>query len=448
MDHSVFRRVREALFGCFCHARPAMMNLMDALLTEPQAQSVAELSLSPRFDQQWPSLYQALEDGRLSHTAVRDLYCAELPAAYLPTPGSTERLLLAADATSILRALSRTARDRSYVHAPVDATDAKPIGVGWQYAALVALPSLPSSWTYYLALTRIPTRHTAGEIAAAQLASILERLPDRPVLVADRYYGSATFVTLVQPLACDFLLRLQSHRTFYAAPPPPTGKPGAPRKRGDKFKCNDTTTHGTPTDAWHGVDQQGRAVTVTAWAGMHFSELLTVPVTILRVTRQDSKGTRRDPREIWLCWVGDTPPPLAQIADWYTRRFSIEHGFRFDKQSLLWTAPRLRTPGRFSLWTDLIGMTHNLLVLARDTVGGLRLPWQQGTKTALTPQHVRRALAGILGRLGTPAPAAQPRGKSPGWITGRARTPAKKYHIVKKSPAVAAPTAAALPLLA
>ena len=63
MDHSVLRRVREAFYGCLCHARPALMNLVDALLTAPQARSVAELSLSPGFTQQWPSLYQALEDG-------------------------------------------------------------------------------------------------------------------------------------------------------------------------------------------------------------------------------------------------------------------------------------------------------------------------------------------------------------------------------------------------
>lgn len=448
MDHSVLRRVREALYGCFCHARPAMMNLLDALVTEPHARSVAELSLSPGFDQQWPSLYQALEDGRLSHTAVRDLSCAALPASYLPTPGSAERLLLAADATSILRPQSRTARDRGYVHAHVETDDAKPVGVGWQFSALVALPGVPSSWTYYLALTRIPTRLTAAEVAAAQLASILARLTVRPVFVADRYYGSATFVTLTQRLACDFLLRLQRHRTFYADPPPPTGQPGAPRKRGDKFKCNDPTTHGAPTAAWEGVDQRGRAVTVTAWAGRHFGELLTVPVTLLRVTRQESRGTRRDPREIWLCWVGETPPPLEQVADWYTRRFSIEHGFRFDKQSLLWAAPRVRTPGRFALWTDLVGLAHNLLVWARDEVGGLRLAWQKGPPSAITPQHVRRALAGILGRLGTPAPASQPRGKSPGWIAGRTRTPAKAYKIVKKSTKAAAPTATARPLLA
>ena len=52
MDHSALRRVRKALYGCFCHARPAMMNLVDALLTQPQARSVAELSLAPGFDQQ------------------------------------------------------------------------------------------------------------------------------------------------------------------------------------------------------------------------------------------------------------------------------------------------------------------------------------------------------------------------------------------------------------
>jgi hypothetical protein len=30
----------------------------------------------------------------------------------------------------------------------------------------------------------------------------------------------------------------------------------------------------------------------------------------------------------------------------YARRFGQEHGYRFDKQDLLWAAPRVRTPSR------------------------------------------------------------------------------------------------------
>ena len=43
-----------------------------------------------------------------------------------------------------------------------------------------------------------------------------------------------------------------------------------------------------------------------------------------------------------------------------------EHGYRFEKQALLLTAPRLRTPEQFNRWTQIVAIVHNLLVLARD----------------------------------------------------------------------------------
>lgn len=41
------------------------MNLCDALLCDTQARTLAELSLAPFFEREWPSVYEALEDGRI-----------------------------------------------------------------------------------------------------------------------------------------------------------------------------------------------------------------------------------------------------------------------------------------------------------------------------------------------------------------------------------------------
>lgn len=42
--------------------------------------------------------------------------------------------------------------------------------------------------------------------------------------------------------------------------------------------------------------------------------------------------------------AGRRPAPLDTLPHLYARRFGIEHSYKFDKQALLWTGPRLRTP--------------------------------------------------------------------------------------------------------
>ena len=45
-------------------AKDAQFELLDALLLSPAIRSFPELSLSPVFRRQWPSVYAAIEDGR------------------------------------------------------------------------------------------------------------------------------------------------------------------------------------------------------------------------------------------------------------------------------------------------------------------------------------------------------------------------------------------------
>jgi len=97
----------------------------------------------------------------------------------------------------------------------------------------------------------------------------------------------------------------------------------------------------------------------------------------------------------------------------------------------LWDQPRLRTPEQFERWTLLVAAVQNQLVLARSLVQALHLPWETDKRPA-TPQQVRRAMAGIVAALGTPAHPPKARGKSPGWPKGRVRTPAPRFPVIKK----------------
>jgi hypothetical protein len=414
-----------ALYATMTRQAAVLMNILDALLTAPQVGRAIELTLTLAFPRRWPSFYQGLQEGRLNRRALRQLYVAHMPY----TPGG--RLVLILDTTSFLRPQSPTARDRMAVHAANLPGDAKPVGIGWQYSLLVVAPDTPSSWTYILDCTRVRSGTTPATLGAIQVQAILSNCPVPPLLLVDRYYGSATFVLDPRLTGCDKLARIQTHRVFYRQPPPrqPHQRGRTPTK-GPRFQPKDATTHGPPTATWTGQDARGRTVTVRAWAGLAFADAMDHPVTLLECARHEGKDTKADPRVIWLLWESPRPAPLAEIPDLYARRFSVEHGIRFDKQSLLWDEPRLRTRA-FEVWTDLVQAAHNSLVLARSVTQQVRMPWES-TARPQTPQHVRRALADILPKLGTPAPLPQPRGKSPGRAPGFHPKPATRYPIIRK----------------
>jgi len=58
----------------------------------------------------------------------------------------------------------------------------------------------------------------------------------------------------------------------------------------------------------------------------------------------------------------------------YIRRFSEEHTFRFLKQILNWTTPRVRHPAQADLWTWLVLAAYTQLRLAGACVQDQRLP--------------------------------------------------------------------------
>jgi hypothetical protein len=426
MQFNTLIQFRQHVYNSFQRAPDALFEVSDALLTETAAQTFAELSLSPRFRRRWPSLYAAFKDGQIERSALRRTLAQFAPPA---TPG--QFLLLGLDGTGIPRPESATARDRTYLYAHNLPHSTKPVTVGWQFSSLVVLPEPTSSWTYVLDAERIASDTNAGGVGAAQLQAVVPLLTSPACVVADRHYGSAKFVHASAAVPCAKLLRVPRNRVFYRPAPRRTGKRGAPKKDGTPFRCRDARTHGKPTGTWEGCDEHGHKIEVAAWSGLHYKQCRLVKLTVIRVTRHGATGKKRDPRVSWFIWIGAALIPLAQVWPTYRRRYGHEHGLRFDKQDLLWLAPRLRTPERFQRWTDVLGIVRDELVLARSLVEALRQPWDSPTRPA-TPRQVRRAMGRIVSKLGTPAQRPQLRGKSPGRARGAKIRRARLYGVVYK----------------
>jgi hypothetical protein len=115
-------------------------------------------------------------------------------------------------------------------------------------------------------------------------------------------------------------------------------------------------------------------------------------------------------------------------------RFDLEHTFRFLKQSMGWTTPRVRHPEQADRWTWLVVAAFTQLRLARSGVADRRLPWERRYDTGhLTPIRVHRVVSALLAQLGTLAKPPKPCGRSPGRPKGRLWGRAKRYPAVKKT---------------
>jgi hypothetical protein len=168
-----------------------------------------------------------------------------------------------------------------------------------------------------------------------------------------------------------------------------------------------------------------------AWHRLHFRQAREVGVSVYRVLRERAKGTKRDPRESWFCFLGKTPLPPEEVAATYRHRFSHKHTYRFLKQDLFWTKARVRTPEQFERWSLVVATAMNTLVLARPLGQASFRPWER-RREVVTPRQVRRVMPTILAQLGTPANEPKPRGKSPGWRKGTSRSRPERFAVIKR----------------
>ncbi|GER86566.1 hypothetical protein KDW_51010 [Dictyobacter vulcani] len=427
-NSNTLRQFRHDIYDCFPRAKDALFNTIDGLMTEIQATSFPEISQSPLFERTWASLYEAFEDGRIDEKRLR-----EILARYLPKPDAGKWLWIGIDASKIARPAAVTSADRTAQHMHNLPECKKPVTFGWQFSTVVALAEPVSSWTYILDQQRVASQTTAIEVAEEQLRQVVPYLPKQVIVVLDRGYDSNWLWCRCSALEVEVLGRLKSNRCFYRAAPPPTGKKGCPRKDGDKLQPKDPATHQDPDGVWKGTDEKERPVEVTWWKHMHVKQARYLDVTVLRVVRPHATNKERDPRVSWFVWIGDQEADVTQIALGYVLRFGQEHGYRFDKQCLLWEQPRLRTPEQFERWSHIVAIAHNHLVLARDVVEAERRPWESKQRKP-TPQQVRRGMHKLLARLGTPARPPQPRGKSKGRMKGAKVGKAPRFPIIRKKP--------------
>lgn len=422
MKRARLEEFRQVAYKHLGRAKDATFELTDAILLTRNVYSLADLSLSPVFRRKWPSIYEALQDSRPQRQKLMQLYIKQIP--------TIERPLLAGDHTNWSRPDAVTLQDRTYEHTGTSIGGNKPITIGQGYSTIAWIPEKSGSWALPLRHERITSGESPIGKAVWQLQQVCKHLPIRPISVWDSEYGCAPFLLKTASIPADILVRLRSNLCLWGEPEAYSGK-GRPKKHGDKFKLNEPTTWSDAESVLELNDPKLQRVRVSLWKNLHFRKAAARPMLLIRVERLNVQGNLRVLKPLWLAWVGEEMPTLEEVWRLYLRRFTIDHWYRFLKQRLHWTVPKLSTPKQCERWSDLMPLMTWELWLARDIVADNPLPWQKSLDK-LTPGRVAQAMGGVLAAIGTPATSPKPRGKSPGWKPGEPRSRKNRYPTVKK----------------
>jgi hypothetical protein len=428
---------REELYNSLGLRQDSLFELVDAVLTSSQRSTLVRLSLTAAFRRLWPSTCDALADGSVDVPTMRTLFARTLGNAVLVDG----RPLWVVDGTNWARPAARTSSDRTWEYRPLPGWPQSGIVPAWAYQWLVAVPDAAGSWVLPLEVQRRgPTAASATQVALDQISRVQQaQTPDapRPVVTLDSGYDLETLAHAT--VDADLLVRLINSRVVYRTPQHRPGR-GRPRLHGEPFRLVDEGTHGEPQQATRLDHPLYGTVQIDAWTDLHVGGAPDAPFTVMRVQVERLPNKKLPPRPLWLAWIGGPlPADLTVVWHWYLRRFTVEHAFRFLKQTLGWTTVRPRNPQAADRWTWLIAGACWQLWLARSLVGEVRLPWEHPRADGLaTPGQVQRRFTGILLRVGTPARAPHPRGKSPGRRMGEHPRPPLNYQVARRAPPHAA----------
>jgi hypothetical protein len=446
---AVFRR---QFYAALTRWPDTLFELTDAVLCAPgPVTSLPELSLTGVHRRGHGSTYAALADGRLDVDRLQ----TALSGLDLPR-GADGQIRLAVDVTPWPRPDAECSPQRAHAHRPCRCDGVRQTIPGWPYSIVAVLESGRSSWTAPLDAARMVPGQDATEVTAKQIRQVWQRLraagqcreDDPPVLVVlDAGYDVIRLAFLLADLPVQLLARVRSDRVFHAPVPayPGTGRPG---RHGEAMKMNDPATWPTPAQTATDVHERYGDVAVTAWgryhpqlqrrAGWttHPGPLPIVEGTLIHV-RVDRLPGDRTPKPMWL-WYSHphaADVEVLRLFHIFLRRFDLEHTFRFFKQTLGWTRPRLRHPDQADRWTWLILAAYTQLRLARGLTDDLRRPWEKPLQPQLlTPGRVRRGFPRIHRMTARPAAAPKPSRPGPGRPKGVPNSsPAPRYAVGKQS---------------
>ncbi len=418
------------------YRRDAIFDLLDAMIWGGSVSSFAMLSQADPFQRKWPSVYAAMEDGRLNEDWLQAYLAQQVPSRGV--------CFFALDGSPWPRPRARTLEDRQYVFQASSDVNGGTVAIGYPYSSLDWVVEPHTSWALPVNERRVPSCQTPQVVGAEQVqelakarATFVEALD---IVACDGKYGNAGYLRSVKGLRVGITTRLRADRVLYR--PTPDHDPhqkGRPRVHGARFAFKEADTWGEPEEVIELEDPRWGQVRLQRWKDLHEKKGVDVPYDVVRTSVHLER--EKPPAALWLAWLAPTTIPAGLIITaetiWraYESRWPIEPGLHFRKETLGWTRPRFQSKEAGDRWTWLTALVTWMIYLARPIVQDTPLPWQK-PQQQMTPQRVQQSIRPIFALIGTPARPPKPRGIPPGWPSGKSRTPKPHFRVVKKTPVV------------
>jgi hypothetical protein len=435
-------RFRHEFYASLTARSDALFELTDAVLcADGPVRTLVDLTLVAEHRRGHGAMYDALNQGHVEPDSFRRAL------ASLPLPKAADgRIVLAVDVSPWLRSDAPTSAERLFCHVYGRAKNTSQLIPGWPYSFVAALEPGRTSWTALLDAVRLGPADDATAITADQLRTVVGPLvtaghwrdgdPDI-LIVTDAGYDVTRLAFVLADLPVELLGRIRSDRVLRGPKPPRRpGATGRPPKHGPEFALDRPATWPEPARVTITETTRYGTATATSWDRLHprlthrgawvdhDGELPVIEGTLIRLHVEHLPGDR-DPKPVWL-WSSTTGATAADVDRcWqsFLRRFDLEHTFRLLKQTLGWTAPKIRTPAAADRWTWLVIAAHTQLRLARPLAEDLRRPWEKPAPPGrLTPARVRRSFSEPPPADRPARPGAQTRAPRP-WTTTRLPQP-------------------------
>ncbi|BDI15155.1 hypothetical protein ANSO36C_09570 [Nostoc cf. commune SO-36] len=213
------------------------MDLLDALAGNTEANSIAELSLSPLFPRSYNSIYKAIQKSFNTNNQEKNNEVEEqeepnklirVVSELIDQPQQRPFYLFATDTTPHPRPYAKTLAGRGYIYQPNTIIGNKPINIGHCYSILSILPEKETdshaAWAIPLSGERVSLEQSGTDVASQQIQSVMSdsSLPwceKLCVLVGDTAYSERSFL-------CEqskhknlvVIARVRSNRIFYQSP--------------------------------------------------------------------------------------------------------------------------------------------------------------------------------------------------------------------------------------
>jgi hypothetical protein len=361
--------------------------------------SLVELSLAVEHRRGHGVLYDGVNQGRVDVGRFRKVVASQqIPRC------DNGRIVLAIDVSNWLRPDAATSPDRLFCHTYGRGKGQAQMIPGWPYSFVAALEPGRTSWTAILDAQRLGPDDGQWKDSDPEIW-----------IVGDTGYDGPRLAFLLADLPVRLLVRMRSDRVLaFPAAPRCAGTVGRRARHGAEFTFKDSQTwpeaaHSTTTQTTRYGTAQARSwdrlhprLTHRGVWAEHDGEIPIIEGTVIRlqVDRLPGDGTPK-PLWLWFSGIGTEAADVDRLWQMFLHRFDLEHTFRFLKQTLGWTKPRIRTPAAADRWT-----------------------WQPSARTPNSdwPATSSRTCA-VPGRKQPPNPAGCPRAASAGGFATSDRQP-------------------------